>query len=65
MSIVDRLLIREEIDALELDLSRARARDPAAAQSIQAEIARLERRLVACSAARRPPPEGESFRKLP
>jgi hypothetical protein len=42
MKLVDRLLLREEIDALEIDLWRARAREPAAAPSIQAEIDRLE-----------------------
>lgn len=42
MSVIDRLLIREEIDALELDLSRARERDPATAPVIEAKIIRLE-----------------------
>ena len=45
MNITDRLGICEGIDALELDLSHARERDPAAVQPIQAQIARLERLL--------------------
>lgn len=45
MTIVDRLLIREEIDSLELDLASARGVDPARARAIEAQIARLEARL--------------------
>ncbi|MBY0566604.1 MAG: hypothetical protein K2P70_04800 [Hyphomonadaceae bacterium] len=42
MSVVDRLLIREEIDALELDLAQAREHDTATAPVIEAHIIRLE-----------------------
>lgn len=43
MNVVERLLIREEIDSLELDLARARETDDDGAVSeIGARIARLE-----------------------
>lgn len=45
MNLIDRLRVREALDGLELDLSRARERDPEAVQSILAEIVRLERSL--------------------
>jgi|LNFM01.1.fsa_nt_gb hypothetical protein len=54
MNVIQRLLMREDIDALELDLARARERDPNIAPEICEEIARLER-LIAQSAARRQP----------
>jgi len=47
MNIVERLLIREEIDSLELDLARARETDDDRAVSeIGARIARLESSLA-------------------
>lgn len=46
MNIVERLLMREEIDALELDLARAREVDDIGrASEISARIARLETNL--------------------
>ena len=51
MDIVERLLTREEIDSLELDLARAReANDGEHVRAISARIARLE---AALSIARR------------
>jgi hypothetical protein len=47
MKIVERLLMREEIDSLELDLARARNRgDASAVSEISACIARLEATLA-------------------
>ena len=47
MTFVERLLIREEIDSLELDLSRAREiNDDGAVSEIGARIARLEAALT-------------------
>jgi len=47
MKIVERLLMREEIDSLELDLARARDRgDASAVSEISACIARLEATLA-------------------
>jgi hypothetical protein len=51
MNVIQRLLIRDDIDALELDLARARERDPSTVPAIREEIARLER-LIDQSAAR-------------
>lgn len=45
MDFVQRVLIREEIDSLERDLSRARERDPSAVPVIRADIERLEQLL--------------------
>ncbi|MBL8551021.1 MAG: hypothetical protein JNJ73_13625 [Hyphomonadaceae bacterium] len=45
MTFIDRLLIREEIDALELDLAAARGADPGRAPAIEAQIIRLETKL--------------------
>lgn len=43
MNIVERLLLREEIDSLEFDLARAReARDSGAVSAISKRIAQLE-----------------------
>jgi len=48
VDIVERLLIREEIDSLELDLARAREmRDDGAVAEIGSRIARLEAALAA------------------
>lgn len=47
MDIVARLLLREEIDALEHDLSEAKATDFARVQALKQEIARLEQRFAA------------------
>jgi uncharacterized sporulation protein YeaH/YhbH (DUF444 family) len=57
MDVVSRLLTREEIDALELELARIKAGpspDFARVQHLRHEIARLERRI---SARRRVQPE--------
>lgn len=54
MNIIQRLLIRDDIDALEFDLARARERDPSAIPAISDEIARLER-LIDPAASRRQP----------
>jgi hypothetical protein len=54
MDVIQRLLIRDDIDALELDLAQARERDPSTVPVIREEIARLER-LIDRSAARRQP----------
>lgn len=43
MNVIQRLLLRDEIDALEVDLERAREREPERVARISAEIARLER----------------------
>lgn len=50
MNFVERLLLREEIDSLELDLARARETgDDGTVSEIGARIARLEARLgIAC-----------------
>ncbi len=53
MNIIQRLLIRDDIDALELDLTRARERDPSAVPAIRDEIARLER-LIETAARHQP-----------
>jgi hypothetical protein len=45
MNLIEELAICEGIDALGLDLSRARERDPAAVKPILAEIRRFERLL--------------------
>lgn len=43
MNVIQRLLVRDDIDALEVDLERAREREPEHVARISAEIARLER----------------------
>lgn len=45
MTVIERLLLREEIDALELDLAAARGVDWGSAQAIEARISRLEAKL--------------------
>lgn len=50
MNVVDRLLIREAIDALELDLARAREREPHNVEFLRFEIERLESLLGAKAA---------------
>jgi hypothetical protein len=45
MKVIDRLPIREALDALEGHLSSVREREPEAVRSILAEIVRLERSL--------------------
>jgi hypothetical protein len=54
MNVIQRLLIRDDIDALELDFARARERDPSAMLDIREEIERLER-LIDQSVSRRQP----------
>lgn len=54
MNVIQRLLIRDDIDALELELARARERDPGAVPAIREEIARLERLIDPCAARRQP-----------
>lgn len=65
MNVIDRLLVREALDALELDLSRARERDPDAVQSILAEIVRLERSLDDADPAGRTEKTGPSAASMP
>ncbi len=57
MSVIQRLLIRDDIDALELDLARARERDPSVVPEIGEEIARLERLFNQSAARCQPSPQ--------
>lgn len=52
MTVIDRLLTREAIDSLELELAAARGADPGRAGEIEAEIRRLEARLQRSAKAR-------------
>lgn len=57
MDIVARLLMREEVDSLELELSRERAAsspDFARVQMLKQDIERLERRLAASRSTEQP-----------
>ncbi|PZO48751.1 MAG: hypothetical protein DCF16_15815 [Alphaproteobacteria bacterium] len=53
MAFIERLLLREDIDALEHDLSRARARqaDDDTLQMLEHEISRLKARFAALRSA--------------
>ncbi|WP_156767645.1 hypothetical protein [Candidatus Viadribacter manganicus] len=61
MNVIQRLLIRDEIDALELDLARAHDRSPNEELEIRQKIARLERLIAQPALHRRSAPPAKPF----